>query len=149
MFFTKADNNATVTTSSASWVRTPATAEDLRRFQVHQTQAGMQPPSSSVSTLRFFFSATLRPARSFPPPHDKSISRRKLPLVLSVEEVARLLEAAPGPKCKAALGTAYGAPAAGCPRVVALKVTDINSARMLIRFEQGRGRKDRHAMLSP
>jgi integrase/recombinase XerD len=73
---------------------------------------------------------------------------RKLPTVLSVEEVARLLDAAPGPKYKAALGTAYGAELR-VSEVVALKVTDIDSTRMLIRVEQGKGRKDRHAMLSP
>ena len=87
-----------------------ATAEDLRRFQLHQTQAGMRPPgiNSSVSALRFFFTVTLdRPdlSRRLTVVHQP----RKLPLVLSVEEVARLLEAAPGPKYKAALGTAYGA----------------------------------------
>jgi integrase/recombinase XerD len=87
-----------------------ATAEDIRRFQVHQTQAGVQPPSinSAVSALRFFFTVTLdRPdlARRLTVVHQP----RRLPLVLSAEEVARLLDAAPGPKYKAALGTAYGA----------------------------------------
>ena len=87
-----------------------ATPEDLRRFQLHQTEAGMQPPgiNSSVSALRFFFTVTLDRsdlARRLTVVHQP----RKLPLVLSVEEVARLLEAAPGPKYKAALGTAYGA----------------------------------------
>ena len=62
---------------------------------------------------------------------------RKLPLVLSVEEVARLLEAAPGAKYKAALGTAYGA-GLRVSEVVALKVSDIDSTRMLIRVEQAR-----------
>src|SRR5215210_4420312 len=74
-----------------------ATAEDLRRFQLHQWQSGMQPPgiNSAVSALRFFFTVTLdRPdlARRLtvvPQP-------RRLPAVLSVEEVARLLNAAPG-----------------------------------------------------
>ncbi len=126
-----------------------AVAEDLRRFQLHQTQAGMQPPgiNSSVSALRFFFTVTLdRPdlSRRLTVVHQP----RKLPLVLSVEEVTRLLEAAPGPKYKAALGTAYGA-GLRVSEVVALKVTDIDSTRMLIRVEQGKGRKDRHAMLSP
>ena len=78
-----------------------ATAEDLRRFQVHQTQAGMQPSgiNSSVSALRFFFTVTLdRPdlSRRLTVVHQP----RKLPLVLSVEEVTRLLEAAPGPKTR-------------------------------------------------
>ena len=125
-----------------------ATAEDLRRFQLHQTQAGMQPPgiNGSVSALRFFFTVTLdRPdlSRRLTVVHQP----RKLPLVLSVEEVTRLLEAAPGPKYRAALGTAYGA-GLRVSEVVALKVTDIDSTRMLIRVEQGKGRKDRHAMLS-
>src|SRR5207244_2053854 len=73
---------------------------------------------------------------------------RKMPLVLSLDEIARLLEAAPGPKYKAALSAAYGA-GLRVSEVVALKVSDIDSKRMLLRIEQGKGRKDRHAMLSP
>jgi integrase/recombinase XerD len=68
--------------------------------------------------------------------------------VLSVEEVGRLLEAAPDLKYKAALGTAYGA-GLRVSEVAALKVGNIDSTRMLIRVEQGKGRKDRNAMLSP
>jgi integrase/recombinase XerD len=71
-----------------------------------------------------------------------------LPAVLSVEEVALVLQAAPGPKYKAALATAYGA-GLRVSEVVALKVGDIDSERMLLRVERGKGRKDRHAMLSP
>ena len=123
-----------------------ATAEDIRRFQV---QSGVQPPTinSSVSGLRFLFTVTLdRP----------DLSRRfilvryprKLPAVLSVEEAGRLFAAAPGLKHKAALGTAYGA-GLRVSEVAALKVDDIDSTRMLIRVEQGKGRKDRNAMLSP
>jgi integrase/recombinase XerD len=84
-----------------------ATAEDLRRFQLHQTQTGMQPPSinSTVAALRFFFNVTLdRPDLA----RRLTIVRepRRLPAVLSVEEVTLLLQAAPGAKYKAALGTA-------------------------------------------
>jgi integrase len=70
--------------------------------------------------------------------------------VLSPEEVGRLIEAAPGPglKYNAALSVAYGA-GLRASEVVALKVADIDSKRLLIRVEQGKGRKDRHAMLSP
>jgi integrase/recombinase XerD len=68
--------------------------------------------------------------------------------VLSVEEVGQLLEAAPGIKYKAILGTAYGA-GLRVSEVASLKVDDIDSTRMLIRVEQGKGRKDRNAMLSP
>ncbi|HVB78902.1 MAG TPA: site-specific integrase [Candidatus Binataceae bacterium] len=126
-----------------------ATAEDIRRFQVHQAEGGVQPPTinSSVSALRFFFTVTLdRPDLS----RRLVLVRhpRKLPDVLSVEEVGRLLEAAPGLKYKAALGTAYGA-GLRVSEVAALKVDDIDSTRMLIRVEQGKGRKDRNAMLSP
>jgi site-specific recombinase XerD len=87
-----------------------ATAEDLRRFQLHQTQTGMLPPSinSAVAALRFFFTVTLdRPDLG----RRLTVVRepRRLPAVLSDEEVTRLLQAAPGPKYKAALATAYGA----------------------------------------
>jgi site-specific recombinase XerD len=123
-----------------------ATAEDVRRFQIHQAETGVQPPTvnGSVSALRFLFTVTLdRPDLS----RRLVLVRqpRKLPAVLSVEEVGRLLEAAPGPKHKAALGTAYGA-GLRVSEVVALKVGDIDSTRMLIRVEQGKGR---NAMLSP
>lgn len=73
---------------------------------------------------------------------------RKLPVVLSVEEVARLLDAAPGLKYKAALSVAYGA-GLRAAEVVSLKVADIDSRRMIIRVEQGKGGKDRNVMLSP
>jgi len=126
-----------------------ATAEDLRLFQLHQTQSGMQPASinSAVSALRFFFTVTLdRPdlARRLtvvPQP-------RRIPTVLSVEEVTLLLQAATAPKYKAAFATAYGA-GLRVSEVIALKVADIDSERMLLRVERGKGRKDRHAMLSP
>ena len=138
--------------SFAAFLKRPpdtATPEDIRRFQVHQAENGVQPQSinCSVSALRFFFTVTLdRP----------DLSRRfvivryaqKLPTVLSVEEVGRLLEMAPGPKHRAALGTAYGA-GLRVSEVAALKVGDIDSTRMLIRVAQGKGRKDRNAMLSP
>lgn len=126
-----------------------ATAEDIRRFQVHQAESGVQPPTinCSVSALRFFFTVTLdRPdlSRRFVLVRHP----RKLPAVLSVEEVGRLLGAAPGIKYKAILGTAYGA-GLRVSEVASLKVDDIDSTRMLIRVEQGKGRKDRNAMLSP
>ena len=141
-----------VVRSFASFLGRPpdtATAEDVRRFQVHQAESGVQPPTlnGSVSALRFFFTVTLdRPDLS----RRLVLVRhpRKLPDVLSVEEAGRLLEAAPGLKYKAALGTAYGA-GLRVSEVAALKVDDIDSERMLLRIEQGKGRKDRNAMLSP
>src|SRR3984893_12735560 len=126
-----------------------ATAEDLRLFQLHQTQIGMQPPSinSAVSALRFFFTVTLdRPdmARRLtvvPQP-------RRIPAVLSVEEVTLLLRSASAPKYKAAFATAYGA-GLRVSEVVALRVGEVDSKPMLRRVERGKGRKDRHPMLSP
>jgi integrase/recombinase XerD len=73
---------------------------------------------------------------------------RKVPVVLSPEEVARFLEAAPSIKYKAALSLAYGA-GLRVSEVVSLKVSDIDSERMMLRVEQGKGRKDRYVMLSP
>ena len=123
-----------------------ATAEELRLFQLHQTQSGLRPPSinSAVSALRFFYTVTLdRPdlaRRLTVVPYP-----RRIPTVLSVEEVTLLLQAASAPKYKAAFATAYGA-GLRVSEVVALKVGDIDSERMLLRVERG---KDRHAMLSP
>ena len=128
-------------------IRRPA--EDIRRFQVHQRESGVQPPTinCSVSALRFFFTVTLdRPDLS----RRLVLARypRKLPAVLSVEEVGRLLEAAPGPNTRP-LSAPPMARACACQKWPALKVDDIDSTRMLIRVEQGKGRKDRNAMLSP
>src|SRR6266542_4069408 len=126
-----------------------ATAEELRAFQLHLTESGVQPPTinATVTALRFFFKVTLdRPETTR---HVVFVYEpRKLPRVLSPEEVLRLLEAAPGPKHKAALSVAYGA-GLRAAEVVALKVCDIDSKRMVMRVEQGKGRKDRNVMLSP
>jgi integrase/recombinase XerD len=126
-----------------------ATAEDLRRFQLHLTKTHVRPPTINftVTALRFFFTVTLDRTNvikhlTFVP------DPRKIPIVLSPEEVVRLLEAAPGVKYKAAFSVAYGA-GLRVSEVVALKVSDIDSDRMMLRVDQGKGRKDRHAMLSP
>ena len=126
-----------------------ATAEDLRLFQLHLNETHVRPPTinNTVTALRFFFGVTLDRAdttRHLTFVHEP----RKLPVVLSPEEVARLLEAAPGVKYKAALGVAYGA-GLRVSEVVSLKVSDIDSKRMMLRVEHGKGGKDRHAMLSP
>ena len=149
---TKHDYIHHVETLAAFLGRSPdtVTGDDLRRFQLHQVEQGAQPSklNSQASGLRFFFTITLgRPdlthqlARAHYP--------RKLPRILSPDEVARLIEAAPGPglKYKAALSIAYGAGLRG-GEVVMLRVSDIDSERMLIRVEMGKGSKDRHAMLS-
>ena len=100
-----------------------------------------------MTALRFFFSITLD-RYDLRKPLFRVEQPRKLPTVLTHDEVARLLDAAPSAKYKAALSVAYGA-GLRASEVVSLKVSDIDSARMLLRVEQGKGRKDRHAMLSP
>ena len=131
--------------------RSPDTAnfEDVRRYQLHLAASGVGVPTlnQSVATLRFFFRVTLK--RHDILEHTHFIREpRKLPVVLSPEEVARLLDAAPGLKYKAALSVAYGA-GLRAAEVVSLKINDIDSERMVIRVEQGKGRKDRYVMLSP
>ncbi len=133
--------------------RAPDTAsgDDIRCFQAEQIAQGAQPAkmNTQASALRFFLGITCGRADLA---HQIARTRypRKLPRVLSPENVARLLEAAPGPglKYKAALSVAYGAGLRG-GEVAMLRVGDIDSQRMLIRVEMGKGRKDRHAMLSP
>jgi len=124
-------------------------AEDLRRYQLHLRRRGVSAGgmNRSVSALRFFFTVTL--GRGALAETLTSVREpRKLPVVLSPEEVARLLDAAPGLKYKAALSVAYGA-GLRASEVVSLKIADIDSDRMIIRVEQGKGRKDRYVMLSP
>ncbi len=126
-----------------------ATSDDLRRFQLHMAQQQISAGSinAAIAALRFFFTVTLerpdlvRPLRIVNEP-------RKAPVVLSQEEVARLLEAAPGLKYKAALSVAYGA-GLRVSEVANLKVSDIDSQRMTLRVEQGKGQRDRYVMLSP
>jgi site-specific recombinase XerD len=126
-----------------------AAAEDLRLFQLHLTETHVRPPTinGTVTALRFFFSVTVDRS-AVTKPLTFVAEPRKIPVILSPEEVARFLEAAPGPKYKAALSAAYGA-GLRVSEVVALKVPDIDSKRMLLRIEQAKGRKDRFAMLSP
>jgi site-specific recombinase XerD len=140
-----------VKTFTAFLGRSPdtATPEDLRRYQLHLTGTGVRPPTinGTVTALRFFFTVTLDRADTVKPLTFVA-EPRKIPVVLDPEEVARFLEAAPGPKYKAAFGAAYGA-GLRVSEVASLKVSDVDSKRMLLRVEQGKGRKDRHAMLSP
>jgi site-specific recombinase XerD len=125
-----------------------AGAEDLRRYQVHMRSQSATATSmnAAVSALRFFFGVTL--GRADAQTGMTTVREpRRLSVILSLEEVARLLDAAPGLKAKAALSVSYGA-GLRASEVVSLKVTDIDSSRQVIRVEQGKGRKDRYAMLS-
>jgi site-specific recombinase XerD len=131
--------------------RAPDTAsvEELRNYQLHLVDHGVSPASlnSAISGLKFFFTITLgRPelVAKMQPVHLP----RKLPVILSPEEVKRLIAAAGNLKHQTALALAY-ATGLRVNEVVALKVGDIDSERMTLRVEQGKGQKDRYAMLSP
>jgi integrase/recombinase XerD len=128
-----------------------ATPEELRSYQLHMTDAGVSPSTFNVRivALRFFFGTTC--GREDMKGHMQFRRKpRPLPIVLSVEEVAELMAAVPGPdlKYRAALGISYGA-GLRASEVCHLKVSDIDSNRMLIHVEEGKGGKDRKAMLAP
>ena len=128
-----------------------ATPEELRAYQLYMTNAGMSAATFNVRivSLRFFFGMTC--GRDEMKRHMQfRRAPRKLPAVPSVEEVGDILAAAPAPglKYRAALGISYGAglrAAEGCH----LRVQYIDSGRMLIHVEEGKGGRDRKAMLSP
>jgi integrase len=115
-----------------------ASFEDLRRYQLHLVASGAGSPTINytVTALRFLFIVTLRkPQVVIRLPFIRE--PRKLPIVLSPEEVARLLDAAPSLKHQAALSVAHGA-GLRASEIISLKVEDIDSTRMVIRVEQGK-----------
>ena len=126
-----------------------ATAEDLRLFQLHMSENEVSNTTinATITGLRFLFETTL---------DDHHILRkmssvhvpRKLPTVLSTEEITRIIDAASNLKYKAALAIAYAA-GLRSSEIVHLKVSDIDSERMIIHVSQGKGDKDRYALLSP
>ena len=131
--------------------KSPHTAsdEDLRRFQLHLVDAGSSPITlnATITGLTFLFGVTLDRAQAMAKMQSVRVPHR-LPVVLSKEEVARLLAAVGHIKHQTALSVAYGT-GLRVGEVVAIKVGDIDSQRMTLRVEQGKGRKDRYAMLSP
>ncbi len=126
-----------------------ASSEDLRRFQKHLVEQGVSSPTinATIRGLRFFFEITLERPQRLKRMSPVRVPER-LPVVLSSEDVTRLLNSAPNLKSKAALSVAYGA-GLRASEVCHLKITDIDSERMIIRIEQGKGARDRQAMLSP
>ncbi|MEP6547042.1 MAG: site-specific integrase [Gammaproteobacteria bacterium] len=126
-----------------------ATAEELRRCQLHCVDQGVSAITlnATITGLKFFFEATLGQGELMAKMHPVRVART-LPIILSREEVSRLLEAAKNLKHQTALSVACGA-GLRVSEVTALKVGDIDSQRMLLRVEQGKGRKDRYALLPP
>jgi site-specific recombinase XerD len=126
-----------------------ASAEDLRQFQLYLVEQGIASGNlnATITGLKFFFETTLE--------HPELMTKmshvhepRTLPVIMSLEEMTRLLQSAGGPKYQAALGVAYGA-GLRASEVVHLTTGDIDRERMVIRVEQGKGQRDRYAMLSP
>ena len=120
----------------------------MRAFQVHLVANGISWPAlnQTVCALRFFYGVTLGHGE-IPERIPYAREPRKLPVVLSADEVVRFLEAVPSLKARTALTTAYAA-GLRASEAVGLKVGDIDSGRMVIRVEHGKGGKDRYVMLS-
>ena len=134
------------------FMRSPAELgeEDVRAFLLHLVEEQKADPylqKAYMSALKFFYRTTLgRPEVVANLPNPKLPKR--LPVVLSREEVLAIFEAIPYIKHKAMVATTYGA-GLRISEVCALRKSDIDSQRMLIRVHQGKGKKDRFALLSP
>ena len=126
-----------------------ATVEDLRNFQLHLVDSGTSPITlnATLSGLRFFFDITLGRVELMARMQPVKLPRT-VPVVLSMQEAAALIAAARNVKHQAALSVAYGA-GLRANEVCRLKIGDVDSQRMALRVEQGKGAKDRYAMLSP
>lgn len=140
-----------VTKFSRHFARSPDRLgfEDVRAYQLHliAQQRSWSHVNQAVCALRFFYGVTLGQAGAF----DRIAAARgpqKLPVILAADEIVRFLEAVPGLRNRAALTTAYGA-GLRVGEVARLTTGAIDSSRMLIRVEQGKGGKDRYVMLSP
>jgi len=122
--------------------------DDVRAFQVHLVGGGMSWPALNqhVCALRFLYGVTLG-RNDLPERIAYAREPRKLPVILSADEVVRFLEAVPNLKYRAALTTAYAA-GLRVSEVASLKIANIDSSRMVIRVEQGKGARDRYVMLS-
>jgi integrase/recombinase XerD len=128
-----------------------ATPDDVRAYQLHMTDTEVTPPTfnARIMALRFLFGTTCN-REDMKRYMQFRTQPRRLPTVLSIEEVSEVIAAAPGPglKYRAALSISYGA-GLRASDVCSLKVSDIDSDRMLIHVDEGKGGKDRKVMLSP
>src|SRR5215467_7573791 len=125
-----------------------ATADDIRRFQMHLAETGISICNRNriMTGVRFLFRVTLRR-------HDLAAEiyhlkePEKLPLIMSSDEARRLLAMARNIKVRVILALGYGC-GLRAGEIVRLKVGNIDSEQMIIRIEQSKGRKDRNVMLT-
>lgn len=123
--------------------------EQIRAYQLHLVSRGVAWATLNqvISALRFFFRVTLS-RTDLPELIPYARVPKTLPVILSQQEVARFLEAVDGLRTRVALTTAY-ATGLRASEVVALRIEDIDSSRMLIRVQRGKGGNQRYVMLSP
>jgi integrase/recombinase XerD len=125
--------------------------EDIRTYQVYLTNEKKLAPSSiliAVSALRFLYKVSLHKDWSFEDMIPAPKKPEKLPVILSPEETLQFLDSVDSTKHHAILTSCYAA-GLRISESIHLKPTDIDSQRMVIRVEQGKGQKDRYVMLSP
>lgn len=125
--------------------------EHIRAYQLYLTNERRVATSTvvhAVSALRFFYRVTLQKDWPLTDAIPMPKMPRKLPVVLSPEEVLRFLDAVKTPKHRAILTTCYAA-GLRISEACRLKISDVDSQRMVLRIEQGKGQRDRYVMLSP
>jgi site-specific recombinase XerD len=125
--------------------------EEIRAYQVHLTNEKKLAPSSiltAVAALRFLYKVSLKKEWAFEDVIPAPRKPQKLPVILSPEEVLQFLDCIAGVKHRAILTTCYAA-GLRISEAVRLTLPDIDSARIVIRVDQGKGQKDRYVMLSP
>ena len=125
--------------------------EEIRAYQLYLTNERKLATSSillAVASLRFLYQVTLHKKWTLPEVLPLPRKPQKLPVVLSPEQVRRFLEGVEGAKQSAVLTTCYAA-GLRLSEALRLKISDIDSQRMVKRVEQGKGQKDRYVMLSP
>lgn len=120
----------------------------VRDYLAGLAARGLSPSTvnQAISAIAFFFRSVVPREWKFEVRYQREPQR--LPLVMNADEVTRLLAAVPTLRERVAMEIAYGA-GLRLNEVLRLKLTDIDSVRMILRVEQGKGRKDRNVMLSP
>ena len=123
--------------------------EQIRSFQVYLIQEKKLDPSTitvAVSAIRFLYKVTLRRQWNFDEIIPAPKRPRRLPVILSPEEILQFLDRVPAVKHRTILTTCYAA-GLRVSEVVRLLISDIDSQQMVIRIEQSKGQKDRYVML--